>query len=79
MSRSYRYPIFKDAQGKKAKRASNKKVRSFLKTMTLGCKSSILKKKCFNSINISDWKIDPKKRDKFSEIDIEKIQKATRK
>ena len=60
MSRSYKYPIWKDRTDKRMKRLSNKRVRQWLKTAQVGLKSNNLKKKLTNPWDISDWKIDPK-------------------
>lgn len=61
MSRSYKYPIYTDRQDKRSKRLSNKRVRQFLKTISEGFKSSIIKKKLSNPYDIRDWTIDPDK------------------
>jgi len=60
MSRSYKYPIWVDKKDRRSKRLSNKRLRQFLKTISIGFKSSIVKKKVSNPYDICDWTTDPK-------------------
>ena len=55
MSRSYRYPIFKDKPGKKTKRSSSKKIRQWLKDEEKGFKSSKQFKHQVNQYDLVDW------------------------
>lgn len=59
MSRSTKYPIWVDKKDKRSKRLSNKKLRKYLKTLSTGFKSSIIKKKLSNPYDICDWKFEP--------------------
>lgn len=67
MSRSRRYPIFTDIGRHRifAKRESNKKLRKFLKTISIGFKSSIIKKKLYNPWNICDYKFKPRSHEQW--------------
>ena len=72
MSRSYKYPVWKD-HGKHVKynkRISNKKIRRYLKTLTKGLKTNRLRL-LEDPWNICDWKFYPDKE--------EDIKKASRK
>ena len=60
MSRSLKYPIYKDKANKSDKRLANKKIRRFLKKLEKGFKSINFFHKLYNSYNICDYKIDPR-------------------
>ena len=65
MSRSYKYPIFKDLPDKFYKRLSNKKIRKFLKTLEKGFKSTKLFKELVNKWDICDYKWYPEDEEKL--------------
>ena len=72
MSRSYKkYPIFTQQAHKSDKRAANKRIRKFLKSIEQGFKTNGFIHKLFNQWDIRDWRFIPKT--------IEDIQKAKRK
>ena len=66
MSRSYKYPIFKDKTNKYFKRLSNKKIRKYLKKLNQGFKSSRFFKTIEESWNICDWTRDPRDKDDYN-------------
>ena len=57
MSRSYKYPIYKDEADKRAKRLANKRIRKWFKTQEVGFKSNRIGKLLTNPYDISDYKI----------------------
>jgi len=62
MSRSYKYPVFKDHGNREVKRQANKVVRKYLDI--IGGK---FYRKLFDPWNICDWKWYPDKLDKIKE------------
>lgn len=70
MSRSYKYPIFKDKPDKYFKKLSNKRNRQWLKSLNKGFKSTHLFKILVDRWDICDWKFIP---------DTNQINKARRK
>lgn len=68
MSKSYKYPIFKDTgkTGLFYKKLSNRKIRKYLRSLSIGFKSSKLFKQLINSYDICDWKNFPE--DKLQKI-----------
>ena len=71
MSKSYKYPVYKDKANKFIKRASSKKNRAWLKTLDFGFKSSKQFKYQVNQYDLCDWLILPNTK--------EQIKKARRK
>lgn len=63
MSRSYKYPIWKDQSSRsqiKAKTLANKKIRNHLKKLTFGFKAMGYFHKLFNSWDICDYRWYPR-------------------
>ena len=72
MSRSYKKtPVFTPQSHKSDKRAANKKIRKFIKSVEQGFKSINFMHKLYDSWNIRDWRF-------FADTDEDKI-KALRK
>lgn len=70
MSRSYKYPIFKDKASKTTKRLSSKAIRRWLRTLEIGFKSMKLFRQQINPYDLCDWKIFP-----IKQSDIEKSKR----
>lgn len=71
MSRSYKYPVYKDLPDKYYKHLSNKKIRKFARSLESGFKSTKLLKQLVNKWDICDYKWYP--------TDLEGINKSSRK
>jgi len=59
MSRSIKYPIFRQKASKGAKRLANKKVRHYITLLDSGFKSTGFFHKLFEQWDIRDWKYIP--------------------
>lgn len=58
MSRSYKYPIYKQRNDKYHKKLSNKRIRNYFKTLKIGFKTNKLRI-LVNPYDICDWKFIP--------------------
>ena len=69
MSKSYKYPIYKQRNSKSYKRLSNKKIRKVLLKLEIGFKSTKFFKTLVNPWDICDWRFKPRdEKDKLKSI-----------
>lgn len=62
MSRSYKYPIYKERNHKTYKKLSNKRIRQYLKTLYKGLKTTKLRL-LVDPWDICDWRFKPNTND----------------
>ncbi len=60
MSKSRKYPIYRQKSDKYFKKLSNKKIRKFLLSLEQGFKSTKLFKQIVDHWNICDWRFVPR-------------------
>jgi hypothetical protein len=72
VSKSRKYPVYKDSGSKDTKRLSNKRIRKYLRSLVKGFKSTKLFHQVLNSYDICDYKWYPNK-------DSKQYKEATRK
>jgi len=61
MSKSKKYPVYKDSPSKHTKRLSNKRIRKYLKSLVKGFKSTRFFHQLLNQYDICDYKWYPDK------------------
>jgi len=61
MSKSKKYPVYKDSGSKDTKRLSNKRIRKYLKSLVKGFKSTKFFHQLLNQYDLCDYRWYPNK------------------